>query len=377
VDRHRDGRRGGLLGALVKDIDGHGGNIYRAARERHCLPFELCDFSASINPLGPPAAVLRAIRKGLWKIEHYPDPDAYDLKLALGKQIGLPPDWFLVGNGSAELISLLPHGLGIRQALVIGPTFSEYDTAVRQAGAVCTYCQADREQDYRPPIDRVMMQIQMERNIDAVFLCNPNSPTGHVVAKTELLPLIDVLNQLGCWAILDEAFGEFAPGHSLLGVLSNYPRLVILRSCTKFFSIPGLRLGYLVGHPSVLELVRRRQVPWSVNALAQVAAVAALEESGYRETSLRYIEKERARLRAALCAIPGVEVFPSAANFLLLELSSTFTATALADRLRETGILVRDCSHVPGLNGRTIRIAVRRRRDNERLCRALEGILHG
>jgi threonine-phosphate decarboxylase len=282
-----------------------------------------------------------------------------------------------VGNGSAELISLLPHGLGIKQAVVIGPTFSEYETAIRQADAVCTYCLADRQEEYRPPIDRVMMQVQKGRNIEAVFLCNPNSPTGQAVTKTELLPLIDELNQIGCWLVLDEAFGEFAPDHSLLGVLANYPRLVVLRSCTKFFSIPGLRLGYLVGHPSVLELVRRRQAPWSVNALAQVAAVAALEESGYRETSLRYIEKERARLCAALRAIPGPEVFSSAANFLLLELPRAVTAAASADRLREAGILVRDCSNVPGLNDRTIRIAVKRRRDNERLCRELEEIIHG
>jgi threonine-phosphate decarboxylase len=365
------------LGVVVKALDGHGGNVYRAAREQRRLPIELLDFSASINPLGPPGSVLRVLRKELWAIGHYPDPDAYDVRLALGKQCGLPPDWFLVGNGSAELIHLLPSSLGITDALIVGPTFSEYASAIHEAGAVYTSCLADRNEEYRPPIDRVMTRLQKERNIEAVFLCNPNSPTGQVVTKTDLLPLIDALNRRGGWIIIDEAFGDFAPDHSLLDVVPQYPQLMILRSCTKFYSIPGLRLGYLVGHPAALRQVQRRQAPWSVNAPAQMAAVAALEEAGYAEKSLSFMEKERRWLQATLQAIPGVRVFPSAANFLLLELPQTMSAGHMAERLRETGILIRDCSNVPGLNERTMRIAIRRRRDNERLCRSLETILHG
>ncbi|HJR76152.1 MAG TPA: threonine-phosphate decarboxylase CobD [Nitrospiraceae bacterium] len=377
VDRVHDGRLARLLGPVVKAIDAHGGNIYRVAREQHRRPAELCDFSASINPLGPPGRVLRALRNGLWALGHYPDPDAYEVRQALGKQFGLPPDRFLIGNGSAELISLLPGSLKIRRALVVGPTFSEYESAIRRADAVCTYSFAARREDYRPPIERVMMRLEKQRDIEAVFLCNPNSPTGQVVAKRDLLLLTGVLNRYNRWLVIDEAFCEFAPDHSLLDALSRCPRLVILRSCTKFFSIPGLRLGYLVGHPAVLEQVRQHQVPWSVNALAQIAALAALEETGYRDASLRYVEQERRRFVSALRAIPGLHVFPSAANFLLIELPSAMSAGRLSDRLRKSGILVRDCSHVPGLNKRTIRIAVKRRRDNMRLCRALKEILHG
>jgi threonine-phosphate decarboxylase len=223
----------------------------------------------------------------------------------------------------------------------------------------------------------VMTSLQKERNIEAVFLCNPNSPTGQVVTKADLLPLIDVQHRLGGWIIVDEAFGDFAPDHSLLDVVPRYPRLLILRSCTKFYSIPGLRLGYLVGHPAALRPVQQRQAPWSVNAPAQTAAVAAFEEAGYAEKSLSFIEKERRWVQATLQAIPGVHVFPSAANFLLLELPPARSAGHVAERLRETGILIRDCSHVPGLNARTMRIAIKRRRDNERLCRSLQTVLHG
>jgi threonine-phosphate decarboxylase len=358
-------------------VSGHGGNIYRAAREQRCRPSEVCDFSASINPLGPPGRVLRALRNGLWAISHYPDPDAHDLKLALGKQIGLPQDWFLIGNGSAEFIDLIPRGLGIRRALVVGPTFSEYEAAIRHAGAVCLYCLADRKEEYRPPLDGVRRRLQEDRDIDAVFLCNPNSPTGHVLARKDVLSLLDVLNRLHCRLILDEAFIEFTPEESVVNALAEYSGLMILRSCTKFFSIPGLRVGYLVGHPSVLERIRRLQVPWSVNALAQTAALAAFQETAYRQQSLSVIQKERAWLQSALRGIPGIQVFPSAVNFLLLELPRSMTAGQAADRLGRVRILVRDCSNVAGLNERTIRVAVRRRRDNQRLCRALRSILHG
>lgn len=366
-----------MLDSLVKTFDGHGGNVYRAAQEQHCRPTEWLDFSASINPLGPPGGVLRVLRNGLWAIRHYPDPDGYDLRTALGKETGLPPDWFLIGNGSAELIHLLPLSLGITEALIVGPTFSEYASAVQQTGGVSTSCLADRHDNYRPPIDRVIAKLRKERTSDAVFLCNPNSPTGQAVTKADLLPLVDLQNRRGGWIILDEAFGDFAPDHSLLDVLPQYPRLLILRSCTKFYSIPGLRLGYLAGHPTTLRQVHGRQVPWSVNALAQSAGVAALQAAGYREKSRSFIEKERKWLQSTLQSITGVRVFPSAANFLLLELPSTLSAGRMAERMREIGILIRDCSNIPGLNGRTMRIAVKRRRDNERLCRALQAILHG
>jgi threonine-phosphate decarboxylase len=377
VDRLCHDCRDRLLGAHVKEIEGHGGNIYRAARERGCHPSEWCDFSASINPLGPAPSVLRILRREWWTIAHYPDPDCHEVRRALSKQFGLPADWFLVGNGSAELIDLLPRGLRITHALVVGPTFSQYETAVTQANGACIYCHAERDEHYRPPIDAVTRLVQEDRNIEAVFLCNPNSPTGRVVTKNELLHLIEALDRDRRWAIIDEAFAEFAPDHSMVDVLAQYPRLVVLRSCTKFFGIPGLRLGYLVGHPAVLEQVRRRQPPWSVNAPAQLAAVAALEDVGYRKRTLRYIEGERTRFASALQAVPGVMVFPSAANFLLVELPLPMPAALAADRLRGTGILVRDCSNVPGLNEYTIRVAIRRRRDNDRLCRSLNEILHG
>jgi threonine-phosphate decarboxylase len=360
--------------------DRHGGDIYRAARGQGCRIEELCDFSASINPLGPPAAVSRVLRKEWRAIAHYPDPAAHDVGRSLSRRFGLPAEWFLIGNGSAELIHLLPMSLGIGEALVVGPTFAEYGAAVGRAGGRSRPCLAERTNGYRPPIEQMMNLAQTDAgrsgSFTAMFVCNPNSPTGQAIGKADLLSVVETLHRQGRWAIIDEAFCDFAPAYSLIDAVRRYPRLVIVRSATKFYAIPGLRLGYLVGHPAVLEQVRRRQPPWSVNVLAQLAAVAAFDDSYFRAATLRYVEKERPRFESVLRAIPGVRLFPSVANFLLLELPRGRTAARLAGWLRPRGILIRDCSRVPGLNPRTIRVAVKRRLDNERLCRALQEMLH-
>lgn len=375
MDRLRLGGGVGLLGALVKD-DIHGGNLYRVARERGCRPSDLVDFSASINPLGPSLSILRALRKSQWMLRHYPDPEAHDLIQALSRRSGLDPASYLMGNGSMELLYLLPSALSITKALILGPTFSEYERAVRRAGGDCTYVQALREDQYRLPIEAaVTLLLAGKRTSDAVFLCNPNNPTGRVMASRDLLQFVAALEDRQMWIVIDESFIEFAPEQSMIQEISNHPRLLVLRSVTKFYAIPGLRIGYLAGHPDVVEQVRRRQPPWSVNALAQAAALAGLKDTTYRRRSLALISEERTRLSQAFGTMPNVHVFPSDANFLLIELPASLRASDLVGRLRDRGMLVRDCSTIAGLTERMIRVAVRTPKENDRLLRAIEAIV--
>lgn len=375
MDRLRLGGGVGLLGALVKD-DIHGGNLYRVARERGCRPSDLVDFSASINPLGPSLSILRALRKSQWMLRHYPDPEAHDLIQALSRRSGLDPASYLMGNGSMELLYLLPSALSITKALILGPTFSEYERAVRRAGGDCTYVQALREDQYRLPIEAaVTLLLAGKRTSDAVFLCNPNNPTGRVMASRDLLQFVAALEDRQMWVVIDESFIEFAPEQSMIQEISNHPRLLVLRSVTKFYAIPGLRIGYLAGHPDVVEQVRRRQPPWSVNALAQAAALAGLKDTTYRRRSLALISEERTRLSQAFGTMPNVHVFPSDANFLLIELPASLRASDLVGRLRDRGMLVRDCSTIAGLTERMIRVAVRTPKENDRLLRAIEAIV--
>ncbi len=358
---------------------GHGGDVYAAARELRLPVGRLVDFSASINPLGPSPAVLDTLLKAGKAVSHYPDPDCWSLRRALASRRKLSPAQLVVGNGSTELIDLLPRALAIRRALIIGPTFSEYADAVARAGGGCTMLFAAQHNGYRPPLEQAIEQIRTRRRsrrcFDAVFLCNPNSPTGQACDATSALELVGEAERAGVWTVLDETFVEYCESRSVLPALSRYSRLIVLRSFTKFYALPGLRIGYLAASEPVARLLDQRRPPWSVNALAQVAAETALGDRGHARRSLMFMQTERDRFTRRLSAMPGLRVTPSEANFLLGELPRPHRAGRLAMALRRQGLLIRDCSSVPGLNRSTVRIAVRTRRENDRLVEAVQALL--
>ncbi|MGQ0812650.1 MAG: threonine-phosphate decarboxylase CobD [Nitrospiraceae bacterium] len=358
----------------------HGGNVHAVARELRTSVGAILDFSASINPLGPAPGVRRAIARGFPLLAHYPDPACWTLREVLAARWKLSPEHVVVGNGSTELIHLLPRALAIQRALIIGPTFSEYARAVVRSGGQTTTLSAKRSEDYRPPLEKAVALIRSGRKgrrpIDAIFFCHPNSPTGQACGVTEALTLVREADRVGIWTILDESFVEYCEERSLLYALTLYSHLIILRSFTKFYALPGLRLGYLAASERVTCLVRELQPPWSVNALAQEAAKAAFRDQRHSRQSLLAMERERARFTIQLGSVPGLTLFPSQANFLLLELPRSHQANQVTATLRRKGVLIRDCSSTPGLNRHTIRIAVRKRRDNERLVAVLRDLLN-
>ncbi len=359
--------------------DGHGGNVHAAAREL-CRPVgNILDFSASINPLGPSPRALRAIGEGFSLLAHYPDPECWALRRSLASRWKLSPEQIVVGNGATELIHLLPRSLAIKEALIIGPTFSEYAHAVTRAGGRTRTLLADRREGYQPPLERAIRLFKSSRNgrgsIDAIVLCHPNSPTGQACEAAVVRSLVREADRLGIWTILDETFIEYCEERSMLSELTTFSRLVVLRSFTKFYALPGLRIGYLAGSEQAASLVRDLQPPWSVNTLAQVAAEASFSDRRHARRSLLCMEQERDRLVGLLGSVPGLTLFPSQANFLLVELPGSHQAVRITMALRRQGLLIRDCSCVPGLNHRTVRVAVRTRRENNRLVAALKGLL--
>jgi len=354
----------------------HGGNVYKAAQEQRVPVEQIIDFSASINPLGPPAAVLRAIRSALKQIVHYPDPDCRQLRHELAQRCGLDPDMILVGNGSSELIHLLPRALRIRSALIIGPTFEEYARALLQAGSVVQYIHAQREQRFRPPLQAVLERLSAKRSkFDAVFLCNPNNPTGQVMNRRALGMLAEVVVRQQGWLIVDEAFIDYCHEQSVVSLLNEHPRMVVLRSLTKFYAMPGLRIGYLLGTSKVLGLVKERQPPWSVNSLAQEASCAGLQDEVYAKKSRVFMENERSCFVRGLRSLSGLQVYSSAANFILIGLPAWTSAGEVTDRLDFERLLVRDCSTLPGLTAQMIRVAIRTAKENQRLLTALSACL--
>jgi threonine-phosphate decarboxylase len=356
--------------------DHHGGDIYAAARELGFPPSRLIDFSASINPLGPSKRALRLAAAALPSTRHYPDPDCRELVTALASRWDLAENHFVIGNGSSELIHLVPRALSIRHALILGPTFSEYARALSVQGSCVTCLHATRTDGYQIPVTQALTALRANRSrFDALFLCNPNSPTGQVAPAQDILDLAGMAARREVWVVVDETFVDYCEAYSVLSAVARNPRLLVLRSFTKFYALPGLRIGYLAGPPEAVARIRRFQTPWAVNALAQTAAQAAQEDWRHAQRSLVFMHRERVRLVEALGAIPGLHVFPSAANFLLVELPRALPATYVTQTLRQQGLLIRDCSAIPGLTERTIRVAVRTSAENRRLVTALRQVL--
>lgn len=357
----------------------HGGNIYRVARELDRDPGEIIDFSASINPLGPSPCVWKAIASSRDLLGHYPDPDCWDLRRALASFWRIDPDQIVVGNGSTELIDALPRALKIQRLLVVQPTFSEYAAAMRRAGGSTTTLYAHRRDDYAIPIDRIRQALETgrrdERSIDGMILCNPNSPTGQACTVEDLVQLATVAHRRGLWLILDESFVDYCPDRSILGQVELRSHVIVLRSMTKFHALPGLRVGYAVSASATAGRLQRQLPPWSVSAMGQVAAVAALKDEAHARRSLKYMTEERERFRMKLSALPGCTVMPTYANYCLVELPRGQAARAITERLRGRGVLIRDCSSVPGANSRSVRLAVRTRSENDRLIRELSPLL--
>lgn len=361
--------------------------MYEASRALGRPVDSFVDFSASINPLGPPTSVLSAIRRALPACGHYPDPSAEVLRQRLAREHGISSDSIVLGNGSAELIRVLPKALALRQGYVVGPTFMEYEESLRIAGARCTYVLANSAEKYAPPIKRLSLLTKAldfrsqrkERGrltpSTAVFLCNPNSPTGRVIALRSLRQLYRQIEHAGHWLVVDEAFIDFCPSYSLINDISTSTRLLILRSFTKFYGMPGIRLGYLVGSPETVASVRRLLPPWSVSHLAQVAGVAAVDDLPYREQSVKFMQQERSRFMAGLRTVRGLRVIPSSANFVMVEFPSGCATDRIVSQLAYRGMLVRDCQTFAGITQPALRLAIRRAGNNNVMVQALKGAL--
>ena len=347
----------------------HGGNIYHYSR-KYGIPVEkIVDFSASINPLGPPKAAVAAIKAAIPSLINYPDPDSTLIKDALSRHLRVDRSCILPGNGSTELIYLIPRVLRSRRALLPVPSFSDYERALAIAGCRVDYMKLRERNGFVPDMDRFKAAIQ---GMDIVFLCNPNNPTGTLIEKDTVLDMLKMARKAGAFAVVDEAFIEYAPEHSIVKEATLANGVAVLRNFTKFYGMPGLRLGYLVARPAFIKRLSKEAEPWSVNSLAHEAAAAALSDPGYADKSLSLFRREKEYLYNRLGRINGLDPCPSSANFILVKIDGS--ADEMVERLASRGILVRSCSNYKGLDGEYIRVAVKGRRENRILLDALEGI---
>lgn len=350
----------------------HGGNVWLAEQTYGIPTQRLVDFSANINPLGPSPRATLAVLGALEHIKYYPEPQAETLRCELASLWGLSVDRLILGNGAAELIYALGQQLTPRRVLLPVPTFSEYGASFAAREQIPILL--DRHQHFTLRPEKLYSLLQPE---DLLIICNPNNPTGQLIKKDELRDLLDYTKARGTWVMLDEAFMDFVqPQQSLLEEMSAYPNLIIVRSLTKIFALPGLRLGYLAAAPQIINKLANSLPPWRVNVLAQAAGLASLQDQAYLNQTLALVNQQRQYLGNGLGAIPGLRPLPAAANFILVDCRDTgYTATAIKDYLAPQGILLRLCHDFQGLNEHYFRVAVRTEEENIKLLKNLQRFL--
>ncbi|SMO73768.1 L-threonine O-3-phosphate decarboxylase [Melghirimyces algeriensis] len=365
---------------------GHGGDRWTAGEMFARSADTFIDFSANINPLGPPDAVMRVLRealedKGAPVLTRYPDPRARNLKRALAKRYGLSEECLMIGNGGAELIDLVNAAVRPSRVGVMTPSFAEYEASARKRGQETVYLPTEEREGFQPEPEALFKWV---RTVDLAYLGHPNNPTGLTIPYRQLLAVAEEAAIAGTVLVIDEAFLDFVPdgqAHSLLSRLMDFPTTVLLRSMTKFYALPGLRLGWGVASPDWIRRIEAHQVSWSINGLAQLAGEAALTDQFFEKATHRWLSVERDFLMDGLQKLSGVRPIPGEVNYFLLKLDSSVlegsagVSRRLQKALGERGILIRDCSTYPGLDDTYVRVAVRSRKENALLLQKLEEVL--
>ena len=343
----------------------HGGKIPVKNSDHNII-----DFSSNITPLGIPNFVKLIIKKNLDKVQFYPDPKSENVISSLEKYTHLSKSNIIVGNGAIEILYNFCFAFLSKttKVLIHVPTFQEYETAVKLSNCKISYF---KSLNLSTNIDSFISQIPKN---GCIFLCNPNNPTGKLLSKKELLSIIIVAKKLKTIVFIDECFIELVPksNESLISYVKKYDNLFILRSLTKSFGLPGLRIGYACGSKEIIKILQKIKIPWSVNSLAQDAANVVIKNISHIKKSNIIIQKELKYLEDNISILNGFECISSSTNFILIKTKND--STKLQTKLLKNKILIRDCKNFRGLDNHYIRIAVKSHKDNVKLVKALEKI---
>lgn len=349
----------------------HGGNLLAAMEKYGRSTF--IDLSANINPFGPPDEVWDAIKKALPQIIHYPDPEYRRLRRVLAQKLNLPEEWIVLGNGAGELLFSILQALRPKKVLIPVPAFGEYERAARACGAEintftlgaqgwkCGILSGSTAQNQQVEVSELWKK-SLQVN-DLLFLNTPHNPTGSRLDQRDFELLLSSAQEAGTTIIVDESFVDFLEDEirwSARAYLKDYPNLVVLYSMTKFYSIPGLRLGAVFAAPEILKRVKKHRDPWAVNSLAEEAGIVALKDTEYpiRVRKLLKESKEFFYRSFEELQLSHLALRPSSANFALIEILKGQSKDRV-ENLGKQGVLVRDCGNFQGLEGEFIRVAIK------------------
>ncbi len=367
-----------LVKASIRNLSPcvHGGNVWEIS-EKFNIPLEqVIDFSVSTNPLDVPKKALQSISQHLSTIRNYPDPDHEWLTKTLSNYVSVAPNNIIVGNGSTELIYLFTEVFvetGCNTIIPI-PTFGEYKIATMRVGGSPLFLRCDSAKNFR--LDFEELESIISKKTRLIFFCNPNSPTGSLYEKDDVLNIVRLAAEKSVFVFLDEDYIDFVDDdkrYSMAEYVTRYDNLFVLRSLTKFFGLAGLRIGFGVGSPDVVKILKKAKMPWSVNSLAMFAAMEAVTDEEFIKNSRLLISRSKRQLQEMLQEISWLKVYPSETNFFLIEITKRgLTSTQLKEGLARKGLLIRDCSDFDGLNNRFFRVAVRRTEENKKLIEHLK-----
>jgi threonine-phosphate decarboxylase len=363
---------------------GHGGDLATAQAMFSIEENAWLDFSSNIYPYGPPSSVLDVLNQALREpgvpvLSRYPDPDARVLRRMIAQFHEMDDEGVIVGNGAAELIDLLVQALSPQKVGVIQPAFAEYADSATKRGIPVHSIHTCWEEGFLPEPSAVEA---LMKEVDALFVGTPNNPTGHLLPAGLMEQMAAWAKRWQTWLIVDEAFLDFvADGEerSALRLIAAHPQVIVLRSLTKFFALPGLRLGYAVAAPEVAARLRLMRTPWNVNGLAQIAGEEVMRREVHRAHALavrRWLEPERARMVGELAQFSKMAFFPSEANYLLGRVNGgKMDARQLQHACASQGVLIRSCANYPALGDDYFRIAIKRPEENDRLLTVLRSCM--
>jgi threonine-phosphate decarboxylase len=355
----------------------HGGQLRQIATRYGIHAEQLLDFSANINPAGPPSSVPTAIRRALEdssSLAMYPDLELVELKQAVAEYAGVQPENIAIANGFVPLLESALRSLKLKRCLWPVPSFSEYKNALENTGVSVTSYHLSSDLDFRY-VPSTILNTLLQHSCDAILLANPQNPSGTICDVGNMQRLIEMAAQSSITVLLDEAFIDYSPGRSLTQRSIEQANVIVFRSVTKFFAIPGLRVAYAVSLSSNVDAMNRFIAPWPIARFGSDGVCTALRDKVYAEESRLTNDRRRLWLEQELAGL-NIATYPSGANFLLLRFSAGVDVSLLWEQMIvEEQIVLRSCANFEGLESGHLRIAVRSELENERLIRGLERVL--
>ena len=352
----------------------HGSDLEKIEQYYGIKKEDIISFSANVNPLGISPNLRKTLSEHLNAITTYPDREYTSLRHCIAEYIHSDAEHIIVGNGSTELISLFIQIEHPKKAMVLGPTYSEYEREIFLGGGTTHYYPLKGADDFALNIED--FTACLNESIDLLVICNPNNPTSSAITRTQMRQILDVCKQYDIFVMVDETYVEFTENMeeiTSIPLTHYYNNIIILRGTSKFFAAPGLRLGYAVtGNHDLIKSINTRQNPWTINSLAVIAGELMFQDQDYIKKTRELISSERAKIYQALQENPNYKPYPPSANFILVKiLKEDLTSQDLFDRTILKGLMIRDCSTFPFLDQKYIRFCFMMPEDNRKLLDCL------